>query len=454
MRTFNGALTIIAILGFAPIWSVTGMAKAGATDDNVEVADPLEDVQEVPARDLRVGGDDKQRYFLIGKVEPVDSPAEASGLVVVLPGGDGSADFHPFIRRISQNVLPKGWLIAQAVAPLWDKKQPEQVVWPTEKLPYPAAKFTTEDFIEAIIADVRAKAKVDSRRIFLLGWSSGGPPCYAAALRKETPVTGAFIAMSVFREQLVPAIENSKGRAFYLLQSPDDRVTPFRFAVDAEKTLHAAGARVRLQRYDGGHGWQGNVWQMIGDGIQWLEGPVTGATVANSSPPTPADKTASNILLNPSMEDGEKSPAEWSQGADLEGVEYLWDKKSATPKGQASLCLKKTAKRYFPVAQWFQVVVRKTDRPSLRVSAQVKAERVTKAVIDVIFLDEKGEQISHEWAAYIGAKEASDSPADHDWKEYLGKVKIPERTKKLQIGLQIYGPGKVWFDEARAEYVE
>jgi len=128
-----------------------------------------------------------------------------------------------------------------------------------------------QEFIEAIIADVRTRAKVDPRRILLMGWSSGGPPCYAAALRDQTPVTGAFIAMSVFKPQQVPAIANARGRAFYLLQSPDDRVTPFRFAIEAEKSLNTAGAKVQLQRYNGGHGWQGDVWKMIGDGIQWLE---------------------------------------------------------------------------------------------------------------------------------------------------------------------------------------
>jgi RNA polymerase sigma-70 factor (ECF subfamily) len=87
-------------------------------------------------------------------------------------------------------------------------------------------------------------------------------------------------------------------------------------------------------------------------------------------------------------------------------------------------------------------------------SSQIKAEKVTKAILDVVFLDDKGEWISHEWAAYIGAKKANDPPADHDWKEYSGRVKIPKGTKKIQIGLQIYGPGKVWFDEVRAAYVE
>jgi RNA polymerase sigma-70 factor (ECF subfamily) len=106
------------------------------------------------------------------------------------------------------------------------------------------------------------------------------------------------------------------------------------------------------------------------------------------------------------------------------------------------------------VAQWYQVVDRKGNSPALRVAAQVKAETVTKAILDVIFLDEKDEWIKHEWAAYIGAKEANDPPVSHDWKEYAGKVMIPPGTKKIQVALQIYGPGKVWFDEVRAEYTE
>jgi predicted esterase len=233
-------------------------------------ADPLADVADVPALDLRIGGDDKKRYFLIGRT--VDRlPAKGYGLLIVLPGGDGSADFQPFIRRMHKNVLKDRWLVAEAVAPKWDEKQFNQVVWPTEALRYPAAKFTTEAFIRDIIADVRKREKIDPRRVFLLGWSSGGPPCYAMAMQKDTPVTGAFIAMSVFRPGQRPGPEAAKGKAFYLLQSPQDRVTTIQHAEAAEKALQAAGARVRLSRYEGGHGWHGPIWTMIGEGIEWLE---------------------------------------------------------------------------------------------------------------------------------------------------------------------------------------
>ncbi len=232
--------------------------------------DPLADVADIPAQDLRAGGDEKKRYFLIGAKDG-KPPAAGSGLLIVLPGGDGSANFQPFIRRIHKNVLNDRWLIAEAVAPKWDENQFNRVVWPTATSKYPAAKFTTEEFIRAIVGDVRAKVKIDPRRVILLGWSSGGPPCYAEVLRKDSAVTGAFIAMSVFRPGELPALENAKDKAFYLLQSPQDKVTPVQHAEAAEKALQAAGAKVRLKRYDGGHGWRGDVWTMIGDGVKWLD---------------------------------------------------------------------------------------------------------------------------------------------------------------------------------------
>ncbi len=237
----------------------------------VEQVDPSADVADVPAQDLRASDDAKKRYFLIGVRKEAKPPAEGYGLLIVLPGGDGSAEFQPFVRKIYKDALNKRWLIAQAVAPKWDDKQFEQVVWPTEGLPYPAAKFTTEAFIKAIIADVRTKLRIDRKRIFLLGWSSGGPPCYATALRKDSPATGAFIAMSVFKPKQMPALGNAKGKAFYLLQSPQDRITRLHFAEEAEKALREAGAKVRLQRYEGGHGWHGDFGKIIGDGIRWLE---------------------------------------------------------------------------------------------------------------------------------------------------------------------------------------
>lgn len=176
-----------------------------------------------------------------------------------------------------------------------------------------------------------------------------------------------------------------------------------------------------------------------------------------TEPPKPAAAAAvpaaESILLNGGFEEGDTAPEHWSEGAEIDGVKYIWDKKTGQ-KGKASLCLHKTAQRYFPIAQWYQVVDRKGDRPALRVTAQVKAAKVTKAILDVSFLDGDGDAIGHKWASYIGAKEAKDPPVSHSWKEYTGRVEIPKEAKKIQVSLQIYGPGQVWFDEVRAEYAE
>ena len=75
---------------------------------------------------------------------------------------------------------------------------------------------------------------------------------------------------------------------------------------------------------------------------------------------------------------------------------------------------------------------------------------MTKAIIDVVFLDDQNERIKHEWVASIIPSQPTAPALPHDWKEYKGRVEIPPGTKKCQIGLQIYGPGKIWFDEVRA----
>ncbi|MGO9113180.1 MAG: hypothetical protein ACLP9L_28435, partial [Thermoguttaceae bacterium] len=161
---------------------------------------------------------------------------------------------------------------------------------------------------------------------------------------------------------------------------------------------------------------------------------------------------AENILSNPGAEKGDDYPDDWEQGPQIDGVKYLWDK-SVAFEGKASLCIVKTANRYFPIAQWSQTVDRKGDLPLLEVSAQVKAAKMFKAVLDVVFLDKDGQPVSHHWAAYIGSKKQGDPPANHQWKKYSGTVEIPQGTAKICVALQDYGPGKVWFDDIRARYV-
>ena len=269
---------LIAWVGLGTAVSVTSAevkstsAKTNAvTGSRGKAMEMPADIASVPALDFQIGDDPMKRYFLIGL--PTNAPATAGPyrLLLVLPGGDGSAEFTPFVRRIYKNALNERWLIAQLVAPMWDEQQKMMVVWPSKAAPYPKAKFTTEEFADAVIADARKRARVNTNEVFALAWSSGGPAVYAMAARDDSPLAGAFVAMSVFLRAGNAEVSGFKGKSFYLLQSPEDRITRFEQAEKAHDVLVAAGARVHLQSYAGGHGWRGPVWPMMREGVKWLE---------------------------------------------------------------------------------------------------------------------------------------------------------------------------------------
>jgi len=265
------------IYGPGTVWFDDLIATAvdgGAKDQSVagsEARAPVdEDVAEVPSDERTAGGDANKRYFLVRPAAKAKEPAEGYRLLVILPGGDGSAQFNPFIRRIAQNALPPGYLVAQPVAIEWQPGQGKSVVWPTDADKLPGQKFSTEEFVEAVIADVRRMHKIDPRYVFVLGWSSGGPPTYALSLRRGSSVTGSFVAMSIFPKPRLPELSRAKGRAYFLLHSPQDFI-PIRTAESARDALRQSGAQVEFRTYEGGHGWRGDVFGNIRAGILWLE---------------------------------------------------------------------------------------------------------------------------------------------------------------------------------------
>lgn len=229
-----------------------------------------QDVADIPAEDRRAQDDPYKRYILIGSRGDQPAPAKGYKVLLVLPGGSGSPDFHPFIKRIYRHVLSDEYLLAQIVAPEWERQQAQELVWPTATNPHRSMKFTTEQFIDAVLDEIDQDYAIDERHIFVLAWSSSGPAAYAIALQPNTRVTGAFVAMSVFKPQTLPPIENASGLAFYILHSPQDFI-PIRDAEAARDQLRAAGAKTKLTMYKGGHGWRGNIYQNMRDGIRWLE---------------------------------------------------------------------------------------------------------------------------------------------------------------------------------------
>jgi predicted esterase len=217
-----------------------------------------------------VGGNEKMHYLLHAPGQDAKEPGDGWHVLVVLPGGDGSADFAPFVGRIRQHALSDDWVVVQLVAPVWDDKQLDRLVWPTEKNAYKGMKFSTEHLCASVLEDVGKKRRVDSKYVYTLSWSSGGPAAYSIALSPNTQVTGSLVAMSVFKKSDLPTLKNGAGRRFYILHSPQDQVCPIKMAEQARDELTKAGAVVEFSTYEGGHGWRGNVYGNVKSGIEWL----------------------------------------------------------------------------------------------------------------------------------------------------------------------------------------
>lgn len=218
-------------------------------------------------------GDGPGKYFLIG--DTAVSPEHGFGLVVVLPGGNGSADFLPFVTNIAAQAVPHGYLVAQPVAIEWRAGQAERVVWPTRRNRVPGMAFTTEQYVDAVVADVAERIALHPERRLMLAWSSGGPAAYAVMAQKDSPIIGAYVAMSVFKPRELGNLRFVRGRAFRIEHSPTDFI-PIRMAEDARDKLTAAGAAVDYTTYAGGHGWHGPIWDRLSEGFAWLDTQLVG----------------------------------------------------------------------------------------------------------------------------------------------------------------------------------
>ncbi|MFA6243415.1 MAG: hypothetical protein WC655_20920, partial [Candidatus Hydrogenedentales bacterium] len=250
-----------------PIPDLPKTAKKLSDNANHD-ADVESELADVPSQEIRVGDDANKRYFLIGPKANAQPPQTGFKLAIVMPGGDGGVDFNPFVRRVLKNALGPEWLIAEPVAVNWTPTQ--EIVWPTELTRVEGQQFSTEAFVESVIADVKGRHPIDAKHIVTLTWSSSGPAAYAIALQPTTSITGSYIAMSVFKPDFLPPLTNAKGRRFHIEHSPDDRVCPYAHAQAAREQLTQAEATVHSTDYEGGHGWRGNVFGRIREGMEWL----------------------------------------------------------------------------------------------------------------------------------------------------------------------------------------
>ena len=209
----------------------------------------------VTAEEHIVKGDSMQRYYLIRHRLPQEAAPKQYALLLVLPGGDGSAEFLPFCANVITALgTPRDFIVAQLIAPVWRKQDESTIVWPSEAFPSKDARFATEAFIDAVITDVSKQYRIHDGWIFTLGWSSSGHALYSSSF--ENPrIRGSFIAMSCFQPDGFHHLANAKGKRYYFWHSPDDAICPYSGAEAAASMLTTAGALTLLKSYKGGHGW-------------------------------------------------------------------------------------------------------------------------------------------------------------------------------------------------------
>ena len=146
-------------------------------------------------------------------------------------------------------------------------------MWPTARDKVPGQKASVEQFVKAAVDDVRKCMRIDERHVYTLSWSSGGPAAYAASLSKDTPVTGSFVAMSVFKPEQLPGLKRLAKVAallhFFIRRTI--RSARIEWPCPCGDTLREAGAKIEFVEYNGGHGWHGDVFGNLRKGIEWLE---------------------------------------------------------------------------------------------------------------------------------------------------------------------------------------
>lgn len=235
-------------------------------------AQPFDLDKSLATDDRTVDGDAKKRYIVIRhRLPPAETPKEYA-LLLILPGGSGSADFLPFCANvITAQGTPKDFIVAELVAPVWGKPDNSTIVWPGKAFPVKDARFTSEDFVDAVIKDVGKLYKIHDGWVFTLGWSSSGHVLYSSSF--ENPkIRGSFIAMSRFQPAWFEHPQNAKGKRYYFWHSPDDAVCPYAESESAASFLAKLGASTVHKSYKGGHGWVPFTFyaDRINEALEWF----------------------------------------------------------------------------------------------------------------------------------------------------------------------------------------
>jgi phospholipase/carboxylesterase len=106
--------------------------------------------------------------------------------------------------------------------------------------------------LEAIVAQVRDRWRIDPERILLTGMSDGGTFSYLAGLREGSPFTHLAPIAASFHPMLVEVAEAERlyGLPIYLVHGALDWMFDVEIARMASDALSAAGADVTYREID------------------------------------------------------------------------------------------------------------------------------------------------------------------------------------------------------------
>lgn len=379
------------------------------------------------AESIDLPGRDAGRYFLIAPQSARPASEHGHGLLLVLPGDDGSAKFLPFVEN---GVLPAAgpdFVLAMLTAPEGGADRP--VVWPSQRSRV-AGLPLTEDRIAATLRDVASRYTIDPKRTVLLAWSSSGPVAYDVALAREVGFAGFYVAMSVFKSDR-SLLRNAKGRRFVLDQSPEDTVTRFQFATDAATALTSRGAAVWLRPYVGGHGWHDAPIPRLRSGLAWL--------LSDAAPPENTGEVplveGENLVRNGDFE------REFSAWDTIHNSNTLKVATIAEGAAEGRWCLHLAKSGGAPMDVVHQDVPL-AGRTRVQVSALVKSKAAGNAFLKFFAYGPDG-SVLDENVDIVNLR------GDRDWSRVVRDYTLPAGAKTGAVMLVMVLGGEVWVDDVR-----
>jgi hypothetical protein len=300
-------------------------------------------------------------------------------------------------------------------------------------MPEAGMQYATEDYLRAVVEDVSKQHKIDAQKTVVLAWSSSGPAVNELLASGQSPISRAYVAMSVWKAKDAAAVAATKGMRVVLDQSRNDKVTPFPHAEQALQMLTAAGATVRLMAHKGEHGWTDAPLPRVTEGLRWL----LSEEPAPKPEPLPVKK-GTNLVLNGGFEDGTNK---WfvKDNSRRFGVRSDGERK----EGSKSMHVSKSGT--VPV----DFVRQEFDIPGpgrMTFRAWVKGEAVTNAFIKVFLYDAAGKPIDENVDVLHLQGDVAWTRLERTW-DTTGAV-------KGEVQVLMVAPGEVWLDGVEALWVK